>query len=247
MLLNNRVALVTGGSRGIGRAIALAMAAQGARVAVNYASNRQAAEEVVAEIASAGGDAAAFEADVSGFTDGEELVEAVANRFGRLDILINNAGITRDTLLLRMKESDWDQVLQTNLKGVFNCTRAAAKLMLKQRSGCIINIASVAGLTGLAGQANYGAAKAGILGFTRAVAKELGSRGITVNAIAPGFISTDMTSVLPDAYKQEILRRIPLGRFGTPEDVAQVAVFLASPAGSYITGQTIVVDGGLTA
>ncbi len=247
MLLHGQVALVTGASRGIGRAVALALAAGGARVALNYARNAQAAEAVVAEIAAQGGEAVAIQADVSDFAAGERLVGAVEARFGRLDILVNNAGITRDTLLLRMKESDWDEVIQTNLKGIFNCTRAAAKLMVKQRYGRIINIASVAALVGSPGQSNYAAAKAGAIGITRVLAKELGSRGITVNAIAPGFITTDMTAVLPEKFKEEILSRVPAGRFGSPEEVAHAVAFLASPASGYITGQTIVVDGGLTA
>ncbi len=246
MLLNNRVALVTGGSRGIGKAIALALAEQGASVAISYKSNDEAAAAVVEGIESYGGRGAAFRSDVAGFEEAAELVDAVAERFGGLDILVNNAGITRDTLLLRMKEEDWDGVLDTNLKGVFNCTRAAVKIMMRQRFGRIINIASVAGLSGIPGQANYAAAKAGIMGFTRVVAREFGSRGITVNSIAPGFIDTDMTSGLQDEYKQGILQRIPVGRFGVPEDIAAVAVFLAGPTSGYITGQTVVVDGGLT-
>lgn len=247
MLLIDRVALVTGGSRGIGRAVALALAAQGARVAVNYARNAEAAEEVVREITRNGGEAVALQADVADFAAGEALVGAVEARFGRLDVLVNNAGITRDTLLMRMKESDWDDVIHTNLKGMFNCTRAAVRLMVKQRQGRVINIASVSAFAGNPGQANYAAAKAGVIGFTRVLAKEVGSRGVTVNAVAPGFITTDMTAVLPDRVKEEVLARVPAGRFGDPEDVAHAVVFLASPASGYITGQTIVVDGGLTA
>lgn len=246
-MLDNRVALVTGGSRGIGRAIALALAEAGAGVAVNYASGAAAAEGVVREIEALGRRALAVQADVSGQAAGDRLVEAVVGGLGRLDILVNNAGITRDGLLIRMKEQDWDDVLGTNLKGMFNCTRAAAKVMMKQREGRIINIASVAAFAGNPGQCNYAAAKAGVIGFTRVVARELGSRGIRVNAIAPGYITTDMTAGLPDKLKEEILARIPAGRFGVPEDIARVAVFLASPAAEYITGQTIVVDGGLTA
>lgn len=247
MLLIGQAALVTGGSRGIGRAVALALAAQGARVAVNYARNAEAAEAVVQEITRNGGEAVALKADVADFNAGEDLIRAVEDRFGRLDILVNNAGITRDALLLRMKESDWDDVIQTNLKGMFNCTRAALRLMVKQRNGRVINVASVAALAGNPGQANYAAAKAGVIGFTRVLAKEVGSRGVTVNAVAPGFISTDMTAVLPEKFKEEILARIPAGRLGDPEDIAQAVVFLASPASGYITGQTIIVDGGLTA
>ena len=247
MLLHGQVALVTGGSRGIGRAIALALAANGARVALNYVRGAEAAEAVAAEIAARGGEAVALQADVGDFQAAEGLVAAVEGRFGRLDILVNNAGVTRDTLLLRMKESDWDDVIRTNLKGAFNCARAAARLMLRQRYGRIINISSVAAFFAHPGQANYAAAKAGIVGFTRALARELGSRGITVNAVAPGFITTDMTDVLPEAFKEEVRAHIPAGRFGTPEDVAQAVLFLASPASGYVTGHTLVVDGGLTA
>lgn len=246
MLLDRRVALVTGGSRGIGRAIALALAGEGADVAISYVSNEGAAQEVVQGVEALGRHGLALRCDVSDFTAADNMVSEVVQRLGRVDILVNNAGITRDALLLRMKEEDWDSVLGTNLKGVFNCTRAAAKVMLRQRWGRIINIASVAGFAGNPGQANYAAAKAGIIGFTRVVAKEMGSRGITANAIAPGYITTDMTAGLPGDLKGEILQRIPLGRFGTPEDVAALAVFLAGPASGYITGQVFVVDGGLT-
>lgn len=246
MLLDRRVALVTGGSRGIGRAIALALAREGADVAISYVSNEGAALEVIQGIESLGRRGLALRCDVSDFAAADNMVSEVAERLGKVDILVNNAGITRDALLLRMKEEDWDSVLDTNLKGVFNCTRAAAKVMLRQRWGRVVNIASVAGFAGNPGQANYAAAKAGIIGFTRVVAKELGSRGITANAIAPGYITTDMTASLPEELKGEILKRIPVGRFGTPEDVAALVVFLAAPASGYITGQVFVVDGGLT-
>ncbi|WP_338430134.1 3-oxoacyl-[acyl-carrier-protein] reductase [Synechococcus elongatus] len=241
--LTDRVALVTGASRGIGRAIALELAAAGAKVAVNYASSAGAADEVVAAIAAAGGEAFAVKADVSQESEVEALFAAVIERWGRLDVLVNNAGITRDTLLLRMKRDDWQSVLDLNLGGVFLCSRAAAKIMLKQRSGRIVNIASVVGEMGNPGQANYSAAKAGVIGLTKTVAKELASRGITVNAVAPGFIATDMTSELA---AEKLLEVIPLGRYGEATEVAGVVRFLAAdPAAAYITGQVINIDGGL--
>ena len=245
MLLNNSVALVTGGGRGIGRAIALELARSGAKVVVNYAGRADKAEETVQLIQEAGGEGIAVQADVSISEDVDRLIQTAVNTYGRIDILVNNAGITRDTLLLRMKESDWDAVLDTNLKGVFLCTKAVSKGMMKQRSGAIINISSVVGITGNAGQANYAAAKAGILGFTKSIAKELASRGIRVNAVAPGYISTDMTETLPEEVRKQILEQIPLGRIGSPEEIAKTVVFLASPAASYITGQTLSVDGGM--
>lgn len=245
MLLNNSVALVTGGGRGIGRAIALELARSGAKVVVNYAGRADKAEETVQLIQEAGGEGIAVQADVSVAEDVDRLIQTAVNTYGRIDILVNNAGITRDTLLLRMKESDWDAVLDTNLKGVFLCTKAVSKGMMKQRSGAIINISSVVGITGNAGQANYAAAKAGILGFTKSIAKELSSRGIRVNAVAPGYISTDMTETLPEEVRKQILEQVPLGRIGNPEDIAKTVVFLASPAASYITGQTLSVDGGM--
>lgn len=242
--LGDRVAVVTGASRGIGRAIALALAAEGAKIAINYASNSTAADQLVAEITAAGGEATALQADISKADSVDALIKAVTDQWGRIDILVNNAGITRDTLLLRMKPEDWQAVIDTNLTGVFLCTRAVSKLMLKQKSGRIINIASVAGQMGNPGQANYSAAKAGVIGFTKTVAKELASRGITVNAVAPGFIATDMTKDLKGG--EEILKFIPLARYGEPEEVAGLVRFLAAdPAAAYITGQTINVDGGM--
>lgn len=238
-----QVALVTGASRGIGRAIALSLASEGANVVVNYSSSSIAAEEVVAEITQAGGSAIALQADVSKADQVDALINTTMEKWHRLDILVNNAGITRDTLLLRMKPEDWQAVIDTNLTGVFLCTRAASKIMLKQKSGRIINITSVSGLMGNPGQANYSAAKAGVIGFTKTIAKELASRGITVNAVAPGFINTDMTS---DVKSEEILKFIPLGRFGQPEEVAGMVRFLAADsAASYITGQVLNVDGGM--
>ncbi|NJP08236.1 MAG: 3-oxoacyl-[acyl-carrier-protein] reductase [Leptolyngbyaceae cyanobacterium RU_5_1] len=241
--LRGKVAIVTGASRGIGRATALALAAEGARVVVNYASSRESAEQVVAEIAAIAGSAIALPADVSKADQVDGLVNAVMEKWGQIDVLVNNAGITRDTLLLRMKPDEWQEVIDLNLTGVFLCTKAVSKIMLKQRSGRIINIASVAGQMGNPGQANYSAAKAGVIGFTKTVAKELSSRGITVNAVAPGFIATDMTSTL---NAEEILKFIPLARFGQPEDVAGMIRFLAAdPAAGYITGQVMNVDGGM--
>ncbi|MBF2018721.1 MAG: 3-oxoacyl-[acyl-carrier-protein] reductase [Hydrococcus sp. C42_A2020_068] len=242
--LQDRVALVTGASRGIGRAVALALAAQGAKVVVNYASSSTAAEEVVQAIAQAGGEAIALQADVSKAQEVDNLIEQTLNKFGRIDILVNNAGIARDTLLLRMKPEDWQAVIDLNLTGVFLCTKAVSKTMIKQRSGRIINISSVAGQMGNPGQANYSAAKAGVIGFTKTVAKELASRGVTVNAVAPGFIETDMTSHLSNT--EEILKLIPLGRYGKPEEIAGMVCFLAAdPAAAYITGQVFNVDGGM--
>ncbi|MBW4608777.1 MAG: 3-oxoacyl-[acyl-carrier-protein] reductase [Hassallia sp. WJT32-NPBG1] len=242
--LRGQVAIVTGASRGIGRAIALELATQGAYIIVNYASSSRAAEALVEEITSAGGQALALQADVSQAEQVDALFNSVMEKCDRIDILVNNAGITRDTLLLRMKPEDWQAVIDLNLTGVFLCTRAASKIMLKQRYGRIINITSVAGQMGNPGQANYSAAKAGVIGFTKTVAKELASRGITVNAVAPGFIATDMTSKLSNT--EEILKFIPLNRYGQPEEVAGMVRFLAADsAAAYITGQVFNVDGGM--
>ncbi|MDJ0703268.1 MAG: 3-oxoacyl-[acyl-carrier-protein] reductase [Leptolyngbyaceae cyanobacterium MO_188.B28] len=242
--LQDKVAIITGASRGIGRAAAVALAAEGAQVVVNYARSSTAADEVVAEIQAMGGNAIALQADVSQADQVEALIRGAMDKWGQIDVLVNNAGITRDTLLLRMKPEDWQAVIDLNLTGVFLCTRAVSKIMLKQRSGRIINIASVAGQMGNPGQANYSAAKAGVIGFTKTVAKELGARGVTANAIAPGFIATDMTEKLPNS--EEILKFIPLGRFGKPEEVAGLIRFLAAdPAAAYITGQVMNVDGGM--
>ena len=245
MQIEGKIAFVTGASRGIGRAIALTLAEAGADVAVNYAGNAAAAEEVAAEIRKMGRRALILQGDVSQTEAAAAMLDAVVAEFGRCDILVNNAGITRDGLLMRMKEEDWDAVLNTNLKGVFNCTKAALKYMMKQRSGKIVNIASVVGIMGNAGQANYAAAKAGCIGFTKSVAKEVASRGITVNAVAPGLIATDMTSVLPDKVIEEMAAGIPLKRAGQPVDVAKAVLFLVSDDAAYITGQTLNVDGGM--
>ena len=245
MLLDGKTALVTGASRGIGRAVALRLAEEGARVAINYAGNVKAAEEVKASIEAAGGTAILCQADIADSAAVEAMIADVVKEFGAIDILVNNAGITRDTLLMRMKDEDFAKVLDTNLKGVFYCTKAVAKLMMKKRAGRIINMASVVGLVGNAGQTNYAAAKAGVIGFSKSAAKELASRGITVNVVAPGFIGTDMTAGLPESVKEKMLTDIPLGRMGEPEDVASAVLFLASDQASYITGQVVNVDGGM--
>jgi 3-oxoacyl-[acyl-carrier protein] reductase len=244
--LEGRVALVTGGSRGIGAAVCQRLAAEGAAVAVNFAGRHDAALEVVAAIVAAGGVAEAFQADVSDSGAAEGLVRAVVDRFERLDVLVNNAGITRDGLLVRMSDDDWDAVIATNLSGAFYLCRAAGRVMMKARSGSIINMSSVVGVSGNAGQANYAAAKAGLIGLTKTIARELASRGVRANAIAPGFIETDMTGALPEAARTAALGAIALGRFGSPEDVAACVAFLASDDASYLTGQTIAVDGGMT-
>ena len=243
-LLMDQVAVVTGASRGIGRATAIALAAEGAHVVVNYARSSEAADAVVATINGDGGSAIALQADVSQADQVEALIKATTEKWGRVDVLVNNAGITRDTLLLRMKPEDWQAVIDLNLTGVFLCTRAVSKLMLKQRSGRIINIASVAGLMGNPGQANYSAAKAGVIGFTKTIAKEMSSRSVTVNAVAPGFIKTDMTEDLSNT--EEIVKYIPLGRYGEATEVAGLIRFLAAdPAAAYITGQVLTIDGGM--
>lgn len=245
MHLDGNVAIVTGASRGIGRAVALKLAEAGAKVVINYAGNHAAAQEVEALIKDKGGEALLVQADVSNAEAVEEVVKQTMDAFGRIDILVNNAGITRDGLLMRMKEEDWDAVINTNLKGVFLCTKSVARIMMKQRSGKVINLTSVVGVIGNAGQANYAAAKAGVIGFTKSMARELASRGITVNAIAPGYITTDMTAVLPEQVKTEFISKIPLGKLGSPENVADAVLFLASDAAQYITGQTLHVDGGM--
>ncbi len=243
--LDGKAALVTGASRGIGAEIAKQLAKEGARVAVNYSGSQSKAEEVVNEIIAAGGQAFAIQASVSDAENVTEMVKQTIEQFGSVDILVNNAGITRDNLLMRMKESEWDDVIDTNLKGVFLCTKAVTRQMMKQRAGKIINIASIVGVSGNAGQANYVAAKAGVIGLTKTTAKELASRHINVNAIAPGFITTEMTDELSEDVKNQMLTQIPLSKLGNPQDVAKAVVFLASDDASYITGQTLHVDGGM--
>ena len=245
MLLTGKTAIVTGGSRGIGRAVSLLLAREGANVAIVYAGNTAAAEDTKQQAEARGAVAAVFQCDVADEQAVTDMVKAVKTQFGSVDILVNNAGITRDGLLMRMKEADWQAVLDTNLTGVYHCTKAVSKLMMKQRHGAVINLSSVVGETGNAGQANYAAAKAGIIGFTKAVAKELASRNIRVNAVAPGYVETDMTAGLPDSAKEDMLRSIPLGRPATADDVAQAVLFLASDQARYITGQVLNVDGGM--
>ncbi|MGM0844565.1 MAG: 3-oxoacyl-[acyl-carrier-protein] reductase [Bacillota bacterium] len=245
MNLEGKTALVTGASRGIGREIALELARQGANVAVNYAGSEAKANEVAEEIKALGREAFAIQCNVADGESVQTMVKETISRFGSLDILVNNAGITRDNLLMRMKESEWDDVIDTNLKGVFLCTKAASRQMMKQRSGRIINISSIVGISGNPGQANYVAAKSGVIGLTKTTARELAPRGITANAVAPGFISTDMTDELSEDVKSDMLKGIPLSRFGEAKDIAKVVSFLASEDSSYMTGQTLHVDGGM--
>ena len=244
-MLEKKTALVTGAGKGIGRAIALALAKMGVLVIVNYRGSKEQAEETVQKIREMGQEAEAYPCDVSDFQAVETMMKTIVSKYGRLDILVNNAGITKDGLILKMSEEDFDKVVDTNLKGTFHTIRHASRQMIRQRSGRIINISSVSGVMGNPGKANYAAAKAGIIGLTKTMAKELGSRGITVNAIAPGFIETDMTAVLSESVQQNIQAQIPLGHFGKPEDVAAAAAFLASEEAGYITGQVLCVDGGM--
>jgi 3-oxoacyl-[acyl-carrier protein] reductase len=245
-MLNGKVAIVTGASRGIGRAIAEVLAGEGAKVVVNYNSSADAAEEVVAQIEAAGGQAVAFKANVGNFEDAQSLVKMTLDTYGQVDILVNNAGTTRDVLLMMMKEGDWDIVINTNLKSMFNCCKAVLRPMIRKKNGGrIINISSIVGLAGQGGQTNYAASKAGIIGFTKSLAKEVGSRDITVNAIAPGFFPTALTEVLPDDMVQKALELIPLGRLGELEEVAHLVAFLASDKAAYITGEVVRVDGGM--
>ncbi|WP_294472194.1 3-oxoacyl-[acyl-carrier-protein] reductase [uncultured Intestinimonas sp.] len=245
MSLQGKCALVTGGSRGIGRAVCLELARQGARVAVNYAGNAAAAQETVEACRALGAEAFAIQADVAGAAESEAMVKEVLARFGRLDILVNNAGVTRDGLMLTMKEADWDAVLDTNLKGAFHCMKAVYRPMMKQKYGRIVNLSSIVGLRGNAGQANYAASKAGLIGLTKSLAKELAARNVTVNAVAPGFIDTDMTAALPEKAREALLASIPMGRLGQAEDVARAVAFFAGDDSAYVTGQVLCVDGGM--
>lgn len=238
-------AIVTGGSRGIGRAIVKELAGRGARVAFSYSSNREKAEALVGEIEAEGGKALAFQADVVDAAAAEKMVQEVKAAFGSVDFLVNNAGITRDGLIMRMSEADWDAVIDTNLKGVFNVTKPAVAIMVRQRKGAIVNISSISGVVGMAGQTNYSASKAGLIGFTKALAKEVAKRNVTVNALALGLIETDMTSVLAEEYKQKMIESIPLGRYGSVKEVGEIVAFLLSDSAQYITGQVIQADGGL--
>jgi len=245
MILEGKKAIVTGGSRGIGRAIAIKLAQSGADVAINYNSNSSMAEEVVKEIKSFGRDSFSVKADVSVYNQAEEMIKSVESKFGHVDILVNNAGITKDALLIKMKEEEWEDVISANLRSVFNCTKAVSRPMMKKRQGRIINISSVVGIIGNAGQGNYAASKAGIIGFSKTTARELGTRGITVNVIAPGYIQTDMTDKLSEGMREQLLTQIPLKKLGSTQDVANLVGFLASDEAAYITGQVIHVDGGM--
>ncbi|MGU8480668.1 3-oxoacyl-[acyl-carrier-protein] reductase [Clostridium perfringens] len=244
-MLKDKVAIVTGGTRGIGRAIALKLADHGANIVINYRNSDKEAEELKAILEGKGVKVLTVKCDISNFEDSKNLMDKCKEVFGKIDILVNNAGITKDTLIMRMKEEDFDNVIDVNLKGTFNCAKHASAIMLKQRFGKIINMTSVVGIVGNAGQVNYAASKAGVIGLTKSLAKELGSRGITVNAVAPGFINTDMTASLSEKVKEEASKNIPLKRLGDPEDVANLVGFLASDASNYITGQVINVDGGM--
>ena len=244
-MLTGKNALVTGAGRGIGKAIALELAAKGAFVIVNYNGSKEAAEQTVAEIKAAGGDAFAYQCSVSDYEACGAMITALIKEYAHIDILVNNAGITRDGLLMKMSEEDFDAVINTNLKGCFNTIRHMSRYFLKQRAGKIINISSVSGILGNAGQANYSASKAGVIGLTKAVARELASRGINVNAVAPGFVETDMTDALSDSVKENLKSQIPLGKIGHPQDIAKAVAFLASPDANYITGQVLSVDGGM--
>jgi 3-oxoacyl-[acyl-carrier protein] reductase len=244
-MLTGKNALVTGAGRGIGRAIALELAAKGAFVIVNYNGSKDAADQVVADIKAAGGDAVAYQCNISDFEACKNMIDELIRTYAHIDILVNNAGITRDGLLMRMKEEDFDAVINTNLKGTFNTIRHMSRYFLKQRSGKIINISSVVGISGNAGQANYASSKAGVIGLTKSVARELAGRGINVNAVAPGYVETEMTGVLPEATREELLKQIPMGKAGQAQDIAGVVAFLASPAADYITGQVLPVDGGM--
>ena len=245
MLLDGKIALVTGASRGIGRAVAIALAKEGAAVAVNYAGNAKAAEEVKEIIEQMGGRAITIQADISDEKAAADMVAQTITELGGLDILVNNAGITRDNLFIRMKADEWNAVINTNLTGLFNCSQPAAKYMMKKRTGRIINMSSVSGIMGNMGQVNYSAAKAGVIGFTKSLARETAARGITVNAVAPGFIATDMTAAMPEKAQEKVLTMIPMGKMGQPEDIANAVLFLASEKASYITGQVISVNGGM--
>jgi 3-oxoacyl-[acyl-carrier protein] reductase len=243
---DGRVAVVTGGGRGIGRAVAVRLANEGANVTISYRSNDASAEEVAEEVRAAGAQCEIFKGDVSSPEDVDALFRGVRDSFGQVDILVNNAGLTRDNLMMRMKESEFDEVLRTNLKGTYLCTRAALRQMIRARWGRIVNVSSVVGLVGNAGQANYAASKAGIIGFTKSVAREVAQRGITANVVAPGYVETELTRSLPDDVKDQIKGQVPAGRFGEAEEVAEVVAFLAGEGAGYVTGQTVAVDGGMT-